>query len=61
MMREIERIDRILSLMGELWKKHPDYRFYQFLINEGFIEDSQLWHIEDTEVEAHLKKVMKRD
>ncbi len=25
-MRDPKRIDRILALIGELWKKHPDQR-----------------------------------
>jgi hypothetical protein len=57
-MRDKERIRRITSLLAELWEKNPDYRFYQMLINNGLIEDSQLWHIEDDKIEEHLKKAV---
>ena len=53
-MRELERIKRMTDLLCELWKKNPDYRFYQMLINEGIIPDSQMWYIEDDKTEEHL-------
>lgn len=30
-MREFARIDRINSLLGTLWKYHPDLRYFQFV------------------------------
>ena len=57
-MRDKERIDKILGLIGKTWKKHPDMRFYQLLINIGMIpDDNKLWRIEDDVTEKHLKKV----
>lgn len=56
-MRDKKRIDRILDDLKERWKNEPDQRFYQLLINLGLIQDGQMWHIEDDEVEEHLKKV----
>jgi hypothetical protein len=29
--RDPERIDRILTEIGKIWKKYPDVRFYQLL------------------------------
>jgi len=59
-MRDTNRIDRILDKLKEEWKKVPDQRFYQFLINNGFVEDNFiLWKMEDIDVEEHIKKVFK--
>ena len=55
-MRDFNRIDRILNLLGEIWKKHPDQRMGQLLINYGLINDNmESWNIEDDEMEAQLK------
>ncbi len=35
-MREFERIDRICDLLKEKWKKKPDQRLGQFLMNYVF-------------------------
>ena len=32
-MREIERINRIISLIKKIWHKHPDTRFNQLIHN----------------------------
>ena len=32
----------------DIWKKYPDLRFGQLLINEGFIEDGYQWNIEES-------------
>ena len=59
-MREESRIKRITNLLCKIWEKHPDYRFYQLLINEGLIiDDLKLWHVEDDEIEKWLKKKLK--
>ena len=57
-MRDIERIPRILGEIERMWREHPDERFYQLLINQGMIPDSQLWRIEDEELEEHFKKLI---
>lgn len=59
-MRDIKRIDRILDMLKEEWKKSPDQRFYQFLINNGLMNDDfHFWHIEDDKIEEHIKKLSK--
>jgi hypothetical protein len=56
-MREYERIDRILGLIGKAWKQRSDYRFGQLLINLGVVpDDFRLWNIEDDEWEAWFKR-----
>jgi hypothetical protein len=57
-MREIGRIDRILDKIGKIWHNVEDQRFYQMLINSGLIPDSQMWHIEDTDVEEHIDLIL---
>ena len=59
-MRDPKRIKRITDTLRELWEKQPDSRFYQFLINEGIINDTyENWIIEDEKIEEHLKKRLK--
>lgn len=59
-MRDVKRIDRILRYIEKYWKKNPDQRFFQMMINIGMIEDSlKLWNLEDDIIEKHLKKVIK--
>lgn len=31
-MRDIKRIERVLTLLKELWEKFPDKRFYQLMV-----------------------------
>ena len=60
-MRDIQRIDRILELLGEAWKKNPDCRFGQLLINLGMVSDKDLvWYAEDRDIEKALRKYLKK-
>ena len=60
-MREQERIDRITNLINTMWKKTPDMRFGQLLINIGVMEDDMvMWNIEDDKWEEHLLKINKK-
>ena len=57
-MRDVKRIDKILKLIGDNWKKHPDYRFGQLLINMGICDDSmRLWHTDDNELGKYLEEL----
>ncbi|MFX1569005.1 MAG: hypothetical protein ACFFCV_11640 [Promethearchaeota archaeon] len=60
-MREIERIDRICNLLKEKWKKAPDERLGQFLINHIYgpdiHKDIRIYYIEDDKVEFNLKNL----
>ena len=60
MVRDIRRIDRILNDIKKLWLTNEDYRFYQLLINAGLMPDSEMWNIEDEEIEKHLGKIKKK-
>lgn len=61
-MRDIQRIDRILKLLKQIWKdpSWQDQRFGQTLINCGIVEDGNLtWNIEDDEIEQALVNIIK--
>lgn len=46
-MRDIKRIDPLLKKLGEAWKKTPDMRFGQFMVN--FFSACQVdpWYYEE--------------
>lgn len=47
-MRDINRIDLILDRLKTLWKKYPDLRLGQLILN--VINDPALYYIEDEEL-----------
>lgn len=53
-MRNPDRIPRITKKFGQLWRKHPDWRFNQLLINAGVTPDGAYWHMPDDAVEEVL-------
>ena len=46
-MRDEKRIDKILETIREVWKRNPDMRLTQLLINMGIMEDGPIWNLED--------------
>ena len=58
-MRDDTRIDRICDLLKEKWKRVPEQRLGQFLINYVFgsipPHDGYIFHREDVDVEEILK------
>lgn len=53
-MRNPNRIDRILNEIRIIWKKYPDLRLGQLILN--VIEDPALYYIEDEELVKLLKQ-----
>jgi hypothetical protein len=53
--REPERIDRILSTLGEVWKERPDWRLGQLISNTMGTGPQDVFHLEDDELEAVLE------
>ena len=53
-MRDPARIDRITSLLNQMWKKYPDLRFFQLMtiIDLDGIQD--LFYLEDDKLEEKL-------
>lgn len=65
-MRDINRIERILNMLKELWNKYPDQRLGQLLENyvffkgkRGDITSLRLFYQEDDETENILKEIVK--
>jgi len=53
-MGDIKRINRIISLIMQIWVKHPDLRLGQLLVN-ALGTDDNLFYIEDIELEKALE------
>ena len=47
-MRDINRIDLILDRLKILWKKHPDLRLGQLILN--VLQDPALYYVEDEQL-----------
>lgn len=60
-MRDPERIDRICDLLKEVWKKRPDERLGQLLLNYIFGKnaphDAYIFHKEDDITEKSLERL----
>lgn len=60
-MRDEERIDRILNKIKTAWKKNPDMRLGQLLINLCIIpDDYTTWSMEDGDIEEYIDKDVNR-
>lgn len=59
-MREIERIQRILDKLALIWKRVPDYRFYQVLNAIGYDTHKDWFYLEDDEFEKQLDTILSR-
>lgn len=53
-MRDINRIDKILNEINDIWKQFPDLRLGQLISN--VVRDPSLYYIEDDDLVAVLKK-----
>jgi uncharacterized protein YihD (DUF1040 family) len=51
--RDPIRIDRIVSRLSELWKKYPDLRLCQLIIN---LVGSDTYYVEDDVLEKAINK-----
>jgi uncharacterized protein YihD (DUF1040 family) len=52
-MRDFNRIDRILNLIEQIWKTHPDFRLCQLI--QTCFQSSDLYYKEDEELEERLQ------
>ena len=55
-MRDIDRIDEILKEFEEVWKKYPDLRFTQMIVNLMSAKRSDLYYMEDEKFIKTLKE-----
>lgn len=53
-MRDVNRIDLILDRLKTLWKKYPDLRLGQLILN--VLQDPVLYYVEDEELIEILEK-----
>ena len=65
-MRDLKRIARICNKLKELWKKHPDQRLGQLLVNyiyhrDELGQDGFIWFEEDYKVETILDELLKQE
>lgn len=54
-MRDINRIDGILEEIKKVWKKNPDLRFTQLIVNVMSARGSDLYYTEDEKFIQMLK------
>lgn len=57
-MRDIDRINRILNKIEKLWKRSPDMRFGQMLINYIYNNEKISWNEECEEVEKRIDRCL---
>lgn len=55
-MRDIERIDKILQEINKVWKRYPDLRFTQLIVNVMSARGSDLYYMEDEKFIKILKE-----
>ena len=48
-MRDINRIDKVLKVLGDNWKKLPDWRLSQLICNMQRAAGNDLFYVEDDE------------
>lgn len=53
-MRDINRIDFILQRLEVIWKKYPDLRLGQLIMNVG--NENSLYYLEDDELIEKLER-----
>ncbi|KKM99040.1 hypothetical protein LCGC14_1151780 [marine sediment metagenome] len=53
-MRDPERIDRLLSKVGEWWKVNPEWRLGQLLVIAARQGNHDVFYLEDDDLEAYL-------
>jgi hypothetical protein len=58
-MRNPKRIKRILKLVEKIWKKCPDYRLTQLIMNALAMNDDP-YHIEDEVLEGKLEELYEK-
>ena len=52
-MRDKKRIPKTLKLIEKIWKKHPDLRLMQIILN--CVDEGATYHTEDDELVRILK------
>ena len=58
--RDPERIDPMLSALGELWRRHPDYRLTQLIVNLTGKVAPEVFYFEDEPLERQIRAWLER-
>lgn len=58
-MRDPNRIDRFLSVLGEAWKSVPDWRFFQLICNLQRRRGSDCFYMDDNKAEQFIADLFK--
>jgi hypothetical protein len=53
-MRDERRIDGMLEIIRELWKRNPDLRLGQLLLNAASVHCPALFYLEDEELSSRI-------
>lgn len=60
-MRPPERIDVFIKVLKRVWKKHPDIRLGQLIVDSmKTSEDPDLFYIEDWQLQERIENLEKR-
>ena len=59
-MRDVNRIDPFLQKLGEVWKKSPDLRFGQLVMNIKQADASVIWNMEEEQWLEAMEEFSKR-
>ena len=54
-MRDIKRIDKVLKEISRAWKKNPDLRLMQLLVNCRYHNGDDMYFLEDSAMVARIK------
>ena len=61
-MRDENRIDYMLKLVGKIWHKHPDMRFGQLVSNlYTYTSKTDMFYVEDDELMRLLQKATRHE
>ncbi len=56
--RDPNRHERVIDLLRDLWRKYPQLRLGQLLVNVEARFEHNAFFVEDDKLEASLKKVL---
>jgi hypothetical protein len=61
-MRDPERIDRVLTVVRDVWRRYPDLRLGQLIVNAVQTEEpcSQVYSVEDAALVRKLESLAER-
>lgn len=58
-MRDPERIDKVLAHLGEVWRRYPDWRLGQLVVN-ATPGRGDPFNVEDDEMDKGLRRLATR-